>query len=120
MATWDEIIADSDFQLLSPEGQTEIRARWFDATVAPEFAKEGLDAEDIAFQRNKAIQNYDNGQGYVSSFAGSAGRGVANTGTVAVQGLGVLTNDFGTELAGREMEESVPETNPVNPEREKT
>ena len=49
MATWDQIIADPDFQGLDTSSQATIRREWYDTTVLPELMAtiEETGAEEI-------------------------------------------------------------------------
>ena len=115
MATWDQIIEDPAFQELPTSGQSYVRQQWFDSTVLPELKATGIDEANLNALRTKHITEYDNGQGYISSFASAAGRGAASTFTSAVQGVGSLTGSDDLEAAGRGMTTSLEESLTTNP-----
>ena len=120
MATWEQIIADPVFQDLDTSSQATIRQEWYDSTVLPALVATGVNRDAINAVRQKDITEYDNGQGYISSFASAAGRGAASTFTSAVQGVGALTGSEAIEQAARDMSTAVTENLTVNPTMEKT
>ncbi len=117
---WEEVTNDPLFSKLTNQEQTEVRARWVDAVLLPEYRKAGVPEEDIVGARQEAISSFDNGQGIISSGIGSAARGMLGMGTSAIQGAGVLTGLDSVEQAGLDLEQSVQDTFNVNPERETT
>lgn len=120
MATWEQIIEDPAFGDLPTSAQADIRRDWYDLNVLPGLRETGIDEANLGLIRQKDITEYDNGQGYISSFASAAGRGAASTFTSAVQGVGALTGSESIEQAARDMSTAVTENLTVNPTMEKT
>lgn len=116
--TWEEVISDPGFSDLNNNEQGEVRARWVDAVLVPEYRAAGVSDEDIIGARQEAVASFDNGQGMISSGLGSLARGALNTGTAAIQGAGILTGSNAVEQAGVEAQQSVNNTFNVNPEQD--
>jgi len=112
---WEDIIKDKDFQDLPPAGQQQIRALWFDNVAAPELRGAGIDDENLNAYRQEATSSFDNGQGYISSFASSLGRGAAGAGTGLIGGIGAITGSNGLRKTADELDATLAEYLPVNP-----
>jgi hypothetical protein len=112
---WTKVIESPEFSDLSTSEQNEIRQHWVDNVYVPQLLKEGIPEEDIPGARYEALDRYDNGQGYVSSFASSAAQGLLGLGTSAIQGVGVLSGLDSLEEVGTDLQESVQETFTTNP-----
>lgn len=118
--TWDEVLKTPEWPELSTQEQAAVRSAWVDNQWIPQLVKAGLPENDIPGARYEANYEWDNGIGPVSSFGSAAAQGFLNTGTAAVQGVGVLTGDDELEDTARSMQESVNETFRTNPIRENT
>ena len=75
---WADVIKDPDFSDLDTSGQNRIRQTWVDAHYVPKLKEAGISNDAVDELRTEAISNYNNGQGYISSFASAAGRGAAS------------------------------------------
>lgn len=117
---WTKLIEDPAFSGLSTSEQNEVRQHWVDTVYVPELQKGGIPEEDIPGARYEALARYDNGQGYVSSFASSAAQGLLGLGTAAIQGAGVLTGSDTLEDVGTGLQDSVQENIGANPVLDKT
>jgi Large polyvalent protein associated domain 23 len=117
---WTKVIEDPAFSGLSTSEQNEIRQHWVDTVFVPQLQESGIPEEDIPGARYEALARYDNGQGYVSSFAASTAQGLLGLGTSAIQGAGVLVDSPSLEGVGTGLQESVQENFTTNPVLDKT
>jgi len=53
---WEDIANDPYFLDLPPIGQQEIRTRWFNKVVAPDFRNAGMDEDNINVYRQRALE----------------------------------------------------------------
>jgi hypothetical protein len=97
-----------------------MRQAWFDKFVLPDLRNDGIPEPDIEAARSKALMEFDNGQGGVSSFFNSAGRGVAGLASGVVGGVGAITGSDGLMQTADEMDAAVNNALPVNPSMPKT
>jgi len=117
---WDEVIADPEFDKLSPAGQAYTRDRWFKLEVLPALQEAKISDAAIGETYKKAISEYDNGQGYIASFLGATAQGALGTISSGIQGVGALLDAPGIESIGTSMQSGVENTFTVNPSMTKT
>ena len=112
---WAEVIAKPDFQELAPADQAYVRQSWWDHFVGPDLKSNGIPDDEIQTIRQQSLESFDNGQGYLTSFASSVGRGVAGSVSGLVGGAGaILDSPYLTQTADA-MDATVNDYLPVNP-----
>ena len=112
---WNQVIEQPGFSKLDSAQQDIVRQRWVDEVYLPQAKEAGWSQEDVAALRQEQLSGYDNGQGYVSSFASSVGRGVAGSVSGLIGGAGAILDSPDLTETADSMDAAVSDYLPVNP-----
>jgi hypothetical protein len=112
--TWKEITTSDDFKSLPQNLRSEIKQTYFQSSIAPELKGASEQDFQLAYEDWMSTPD-DTGEGYVTSLASSAARGLLRPLSDIPIAVGALTGSEGIESFGEDIQAGVESTFPVNP-----
>jgi len=117
--TWKEVTTSDLFREANPEERAEYKRQFFQKYGVPTLREQGLDDDELNIAANAFFSAPDDtGEGYVTSLASSAARGLLRPVSDIPIAVGALTGSEGIESFGQDIQAGIESALPVNPAQE--
>jgi len=115
--TWKEITTSDDYKKLPPNLRSDLKQTFFQSNIAPSL--KGASEQDLGLAFQDWMETPDDtGEGYVTSLASSAARGLLRPVSDIPIAVGALTGSEGIESFGQDIQAGIESALPVNPAQE--